>query len=171
MELLEGIYSRRSVREYTGEPVDRDDLLEIVKAGSWAPSGLNNQPWRFVIVEDRRKLDALAGLTKYRRILEDCSAAIVLFADTAAMYNETKDYMALGACAQNMLLAAHALGLGTVWIGEILNREDRVKELLGVPPGLKLTALIALGHPARRNQSSQRRPLSELILDQSLERK
>ncbi|HEX9114031.1 MAG TPA: nitroreductase family protein, partial [Nitrospirota bacterium] len=57
MDLLEGIYTRRSIRRYTDQPVDRDQLIEIVKAGTWAPSGRNNQPWRFVIVtnEEARK--------------------------------------------------------------------------------------------------------------------
>ena len=164
MELLEGLYSRRSVREFTDDPVSREELLEIVKAGSWAPSGLNNQPWRFLIAVDRNVIDALAGQTKYRRIVESCRACIVLFADPTSMYNAMKDHMALGACVQNMLLAAHALKLGAVWLGEILNQEGRVKELLDVPEALRLVAVVALGHPATRDQSSQRRDLSELLL-------
>jgi nitroreductase len=50
MDLLEGLYTRRSTRHYTNQPVEREQLLEVIKAGMWAPSGLNNQPWRFVIV-------------------------------------------------------------------------------------------------------------------------
>ncbi len=164
MELLEGLYSRRSVRDFTDEPVSRETLMEIIKAGAWAPSGLNNQPWKFMIVDDRSLLEGLAGQTRYRPILEACPAAIVLFADPASMYNEMKDHMGLGACTQNMLLAAHALGLGAVWLGEILNQEEAVKKLLKVPEELRLAAVVALGHPARRDQSSQRKAVSELLL-------
>ena len=64
MDLLEGIYSRRSLRHYTTDPVTREDLLEIMKAGSWAPSGLNNQPWRFVLVSNSSVRDTLSSLTR-----------------------------------------------------------------------------------------------------------
>ena len=65
MDLLEGIYTRRSIRQYTGEPVAREHLIEIVKAGMWAPSGLNNQPWRFAIVRDAGVRRELGKLTRY----------------------------------------------------------------------------------------------------------
>ncbi len=164
MELLEGIYSRRSVREYTDEPVSREDLMEILKAGSWAPSGLNNQPWRFVVIRDRDRLQALAKRTRYRHIIEGAPAALAVFCDQKAMYNEVKDHQAVGACLQNMLLAAHALGLGAVWLGEILNRGDEVRELLEAPEGLELMAVVAVGHPARRDQRLSRKDLADLLV-------
>lgn len=164
MELLEGIYTRRSVREYTDEPVSREDLMEILKAGSWAPSGLNNQPWRFVVVRDRTKLLELAKLTRYRHIIEGAPAALAVFCDREAMYNEVKDHQGVGACLQNMLLAAHALGLGAVWLGEILNRGEEVRELLELPEGLDLMAVTAVGHPARRDQRSNRKGLADLLV-------
>ncbi len=164
MELLEGIYTRRSVREYTDEPVSREDLMEILKAGSWAPSGLNNQPWRFVVIRDGAKLRELAKFTRYRHIIEGAPAALAVFCDREAMYNEVKDHQGIGACLQNMLLAAHALGLGAVWLGEILNRGDEVRELLEAPAGLELMAVIAVGHPARRDQRSSRKDQADLIV-------
>ncbi len=164
MEVLEAIYGRRSVRHYTDEPVAREDVLEIIRAGSWAPSGLNNQPWRFAVVRDGEKLTALAGLTKYRHIIEGAPVAIAVFCDRAVMYNDTKDHQAMGACLQNMLLAAHALGLGAVWLGEILKSGWQVRELLDLPKGLELMAVIAVGHPAEERRTGERRELGELIL-------
>ncbi len=164
MELLEGIYSRRSVRDFTDEPVSREDLIEILKAGSWAPSGLNNQPWRFAIVRDGAKRGELAKLTRYRHIIDGAPAALAVFCDREAMYNEVKDHQGIGACLQNMLLAAHGLGLGAVWLGEILNRCDDVRRLLEVPEGLELMAVIAVGHPARRDQRPNRKCLAELLV-------
>lgn len=164
MELKEGMYTRRSVRDFTDEPVAREDVMEILKAGSWAPSGLNNQPWRFVVVRDREKRRELAQQTKYRRIIEGAPLAIVVFCDREAMYNEVKDYQGIGACLQNMLLAAHGLGLGAVWLGEILNRSKEVGTLLELPERLELMAVIAVGHPARRNQCSNRKDLAELVV-------
>jgi len=164
MEVLEAIYGRRSVRHYTDEPVTREEVLEIVRAGSWAPSGLNNQPWRFAIVRDGEKRRALAGLTKYRHIVEGAPVSIAVFCDRTVMYNDTKDHQAMGACLQNMLLAAHALGLGAVWLGEILKSSDQVRELLELPETLELMAVVAVGRPVEGHRTGDRKDLGELIL-------
>ncbi len=164
MELLEGIYSRRSIRQYTGEPVDRDQLLEIIKAGTWAPSGLNNQPWRFVIVRNENIRRELASLTRYHTVIETSSACIAVFIDREAMYHETKDHQSMGACLQNMLLAAHALGLGAVWLGEILKNADAVRTLLTLPDKFDLMAVVAIGHPLKKEDRSTRKGLKEVLL-------
>lgn len=164
MDLLEGIYSRRSVRKFTAEPVDAGALREILRAGAWAPSGLNNQPWRFVIVRDEGVRREMGACTKYRAIIEGAPACVALFIDREAMYHEVKDYQSMGACALNMLLAAHAMGLGAVWLGEILNRAEDVRAILGLPETLDLMAVLAVGHPASTSHTSTRRSLDELIV-------
>jgi len=164
MELLEGIYTRRSVRNFSDSPVEDQHVMEILKAGSWAPSGLNNQPWRFVIVRDKGIRSGLAGLTRYGRIIEGAPVAVVVFCDREAMYHDVKDHQSIGACLQNMLLAAHALGLGAVWLGEILKNAEEVKALLDLPKQMELMAVIALGHPRDHNQSSSRKDLRDLLL-------
>jgi nitroreductase len=164
MELFEGIYTRRSVRSFMDAPVADDHVMEILKAGSWAPSGLNNQPWRFVIVRDKRLRSGLARLTRYGRIIEGAPVAIAVFCDREAMYHEVKDHQSIGACLQNMLLAAHALGLGAVWLGEILKSAEEVRALLDLPQQMELMAVIAVGQPKERNQSSTRKDLRELLL-------
>ena len=90
--------------------------------------------------------------------------AIAVFVDKEAMYHEVKDHQAMGACIQNMLLAIHALGLGGVWLGEILKNADKVREVLELPEHLELMAVVALGYPAHRKQTSSRKPLEEVIL-------
>lgn len=162
--VLEAIYSRRSVRSFTSEAVLREAVLEIIQAGTWAPSGLNNQPWRFVIVWDKEKREALAELTRYGEIIRQAPVVIAVFVDREAMYHEVKDHQAMGACIQNMLLAIHALGLGGVWLGEILKNADKVRTLLELPEHLDLMAVVALGHPAHRRQTSSRKPLEEVLL-------
>jgi nitroreductase len=164
MDLLEGIYTRRSVRQYIDQPVEREQLMEIIKAGTWAPSGLNNQPWRFVIVQGRDARERLSGLTKYRTIIESAPACIAVFVDRDAMYNDVKDHQAMGACIQNMLLAAHALGLGAVWLGEILNNAENVRVLLALPPEMELMAVVAIGHPSVKKRTSQRREIADVLL-------
>lgn len=164
MDLLEGIYSRRSIRQFTDQMVKKSDLKEIIKAGTWAPSGLNNQPWRFVIIQDREIRYKLAPLTHYRNIIENAPACIAVFVDQQAMYDETKDHQAMGACIQNMLLAAYSLGLGAVWLGEILKNAEKVRVLLELPEELKLMAVVALGYPPSKTFSSSRKEISQVIL-------
>ncbi len=161
----QAIRSRRSIREYTDEPVQGDLLRRIITAGIWAPSGLNNQPWRFVIVTDDSKRQALAPLTHYSHIILAAPALIVVYLDRKAMYDPLKDHQAAGACIQNMLLAAEELGLGAVWLGQILKKASEVNRVLDVDTDRhELMAVLALGHPAHRNQQSRRKPLEEFIL-------
>ncbi len=164
MNILEGIYSRRSIRQFTDQPVEESDVLEIIKAGMWAPSGLNNQPWRFVIIRNRGVRDRLAELTRCQSIIENAPVCVAVFVDSDAMYDGTKDHQAMGACIQNMLLAAHAMGLGAVWLGEILKNAETARLLLELPEAMELMAVVALGHPASRDQQSHRKDISEIIL-------
>ena len=164
MDLLEGIYTRRSIRQYTEQPIKRELLLEIIKAGTWAPSGLNNQPWRFVTVVNPEVRSELAKFTSYRSIIERATSCIAVFVDKSVMYHEVKDHQAVGACIQNMLLAAHALGLGAVWLGEILKNADGVRTLFGLSDNMELMAVVALGHPASQKHSSRRSEVSEVLL-------
>jgi len=164
MNLLDGIYTRRSIRQYTAQPLEREQLFEIIKAGTWAPSGMNNQPWRFVIIGDRDVRSKLAEFTKYRKIIESAPACIAVFIDREAMYNDTKDHQAMGACIQNMLLAAHALGLGAVWLGEILKNADNVRTFLELPPNMELMAVVAVGHPVAGNRTSHRKEIKDVLI-------
>jgi len=163
-EVLRAIYGRRSRREFTEEPVAARDLDEIMRAGIWAPSGLNNQPWRFVVVQSEAGRRGLAALTKYGHIVLGAPALVAVYLDKEAMYNEVKDHQAAGACMQNMLLAAESLSLGAVWLGQILENDAKVNELLGLTGALELQGVIALGHPRHRNQRSQRGKLEDFVI-------
>jgi nitroreductase len=164
MELLEGLYSRRSVRRYTDQEPTAEQVREIVKAGAWAPSGLNNQPWRFVIVRDPEVRCKLAELTRYRHVIRGAPVAVAVFCDRKAMYNDVKDHQAIGACLQNMLLAAHALGLGAVWLGEILKSAEEVRRLLEVSDDMDLMAVVTVGYPNDTEHRSTRSDIRDLVL-------
>jgi nitroreductase len=164
MDLLEGIYTRQSVRQYIDQPVEREHLIEIIKAGTWAPSGLNNQPWRFVIITSAEVRYKLAKQTKYNFIIERAPACIAVFLDKSAMYHEVKDHLAIGACIQNMLLTAHGLGLGAVWLGEILKNADAVRTLLDLPETMELMAVVAVGHSGAQKRTTTRKDLAEVLL-------
>ncbi|MDW7710727.1 MAG: nitroreductase family protein [Deferrisomatales bacterium] len=168
MELLEAIRTRRSVRDFRPDPVSRELLEAVVDAAHWAPSGLNNQPWRFHLVQDPAVLEGLAACTRYGHVLRSARAAVAVFLEGSASYHRDKDCQGVGACLQNLLLAAHGLGLGSCWLGEILNRRHDVEKLLGAPVSCELMAVVALGYPARERQgTADRLPLDRLIVGRS----
>ena len=147
----EAIRNRRSIREFTEQPVTRDTLNRVITAGIWAPSGLNNQPWRFVIIREKEIHEKLAALTHYGHIVKAAPALIAVYLDQEKMYDSVKDHQAAGACIQNMLLAAHELGLGAVWLGQILKNKDKVNDVLQLSSQYDLMAILALGYPQHRN--------------------
>lgn len=161
-EVMEAILNRRSVREFLEKEVEDEKIEKILQAARWAPSGLNNQPWKFVVIQKGELLEQLAELTHYSHILRKAKLAICVFLDREASYDRDKDLMALGAANQNMLLAAHSMGLGGVWLGQILARKEEVRELLQAPESLELMAVLALGHPRERERSSTRKELSRI---------
>ncbi len=164
MDISNIIIQRRSTREYKEEIPSDAEIEKVLEAGRWAPSGMNNQPWRFLVIKDRAKKDGLAGYTKYGDIINDAPAAIVVCMDIADSYNRDKDLMAVGACIQNMCLQAHSIGLGTCWLGEILNRKQEVCKYLNLDEDLELMAVVALGYPDKDITEGCRKPLNRLKL-------
>jgi len=162
--ILQAIYNRRSVRHFSDDPIDREVLREIIRAGTWAPSGLNNQPWRFALITDENIKKEFEGLTRYWKVIKGARALIGVFIDRDAMYHEVKDHQAMGACIQNILLAAYSLGIGSVWLGEILKSSGEVRELLGLSEQLELMAVVAMGYPAHTEQTSSRIPVEKMII-------
>lgn len=164
--VLDAIFTRRSIRRFTGEPLTREEVTAIVEAGRWAPSGLNNQPWRFLVIgpADPRKKQ-LEGATKYSHIIERCDTLVLVFLHRQTMYHEMKDHQCIGACLQNMLLAAHAQGLGGVWLGEIINQSAQVLDILGLSGGeYEFQAALAMGRPDQKG-SSTRVELAEIMIE------
>ncbi|HPD60134.1 MAG TPA: nitroreductase family protein [Thermodesulfobacteriota bacterium] len=164
--MLEEIKTRRSIRKFTSEVIDDRTINQIIEMGTWAPSGLNNQPWKFVVVKDREMLNKLSRQTLYSHIIKNAPVCIAVFLDNNTSYHREKDLQAIGACLQNMLLSIHHLGLGGVWLGEILKNRKQVEKLLEVPDGIELMAVVALGHPAEKPGKGTRKPLDQAIIGQ-----
>ncbi len=164
MDILDIIKSRRSIRKFEAREVPEVLLERVLEAGRWAPSGLNNQPWRFALVRDRSVKDEVSKLTNYSRIVKDADILVAVFMDSASGYHRVKDAQSIGACMQNMLLEAHALGLGAVWLGEIIRSDTQIRQLLGLGGELELMAVMALGHPAESPKATKRKALKDLIV-------
>jgi nitroreductase len=158
VDALEAILSRRSIRRYTPQPVAEEVVRGLLEAAMSAPSAGNQQPWEFVVIRDRRVLDEIRGFHPYADMLREASVAILVCGN---LRRETyRDYWVqdCSAATENMLLAAHAKGLGAVWVG-IYPKEDRVvrmRKLLGLPGHVVPLCLVPLGYPAERMDRAER---------------
>jgi len=154
MELDRAIATRRSIRRFAQRPVAQDDLRGIADAGRLAASAGNRQPCRFIAVSGSELVQRMRGYVAWLAgagqppVGAWPTAYVVILADTAVNHNYASD---CAAAAQNMLLAAHARGIGSCWIGSV--NSDAVGTLLRVPPGLGIYAVIALGYPAEQAEA------------------
>jgi nitroreductase len=143
---LETIFSRKSVRNYTDQPVSVEDLMMLVKAGMAAPTGMNRQPWEFFIIQDKALMASLADKIPYARMLKEAQAAIVVIG------NPEKSiywYLDCSAAAQNILLAAESIGLGAVWTAgyPFEDRMEIISKAVGIPKPFLPLCLIPIGYP------------------------
>ena len=156
MDALEAIRKRRSVREYTGDPIPREDLETIVDAGRLAATGSNKQPWDFIVVTDREMIDQLKVASQW---MEKAGAIIAVVLDPSSRW-----WLEDGSAAvENMLIASTALGYGSCWLeGYTLPREPEFKELLGVPKEKRLLTLVPIGVPTEW-PTKEKKSLAEVI--------
>lgn len=155
MELFETIRTRRSIRSYADKPVERELIEKVVEAGIFAPTGMNYQTKHFVVITDREKMQALAAAVAKA---ENLPASYNFYAPPVFILvaDKKEDYNAMANCAcamQNMMLAAHGLGLGAVWVNQVGPASDDadVRALLdemGLPSDCKVCASLAMGWPA-----------------------
>jgi nitroreductase len=151
MDVMTAIKGRRSVRNFTGEPVDKDTLLKLLEAAVWAPSGGNGQTWRFVVVTETAMMKKIRMVSP--GLLGDPPAVIVIAQDMALarhkggkMGPETITKMDSAVAAQNIMLAAYEMGLGTCAIASF--HPGAVAKVLGMPESMQPHLMVSVGHPA-----------------------
>jgi nitroreductase len=151
-DALAVIHSRRSVREFTGESVSAEELDTILKAAMAAPSAVNCQPWAFVVVTEKETLNGLADGLPYAQMLRRAGAGIVVCAVVEKAFNRMTEFAIIDSAlaAENILLAAEALGLGAVWTAAYPDpgKAAFVRETLHIPKDVIPLAVIPVGHPA-----------------------
>ncbi len=175
MDTIEAINSRKSIRRYLDTPVEKETIQALLEAAIRAPSAANRQCWRFVAITDK---EIIAGLAKnnmaFNGWLKDAPAVIVVCADPkeSTDLNDLPYYMWDSALAMhNLVLAATNMGLGTCYLAAY--KEDKVKELLGIPENIRVVCMTPLGYPTEKRSvgeklikvmagSSKRKPLSEV---------
>ena len=154
--VLDNIHSRKSVRQYTSEPVSDNDIQTMLRAAMAAPTAVNYQPWRFVVITDRSQLEEVAGILPYAQMLKQAGAAIIVCGETIWMGGEENPYWQqdCAAATQNILLTAEALGLGAVWTGVYPNPAlyPALHDYLNLPSTVQPFCCIPVGHPAGDDQ-------------------
>ena len=149
---LEVINTRVSVRQFTGDKLTEAQIETILRAGMSAPTAVNKQPWAFVVVDEQEVLDRLNEALPSSRIGNGASHAIVVCGDMQkALEGEAQGYWVedTSAATENMLLAAHALGLGSLWVGvyPIMEKVNAVSQIIGSPEHIVPMCLVVLGVP------------------------
>ncbi|MFZ5944972.1 MAG: nitroreductase family protein [Bacillota bacterium] len=156
---MKEIFTRRSIRKYKDQPVDQGKIQQMLRAAMYAPSAGNEQPWHFIIIKDRKKLNAITEFHPFTQMLKEAPVAIVPCADISNVKYEGLFWIQdMSAAIQNILLQGEALGLGTCWCGVYPKDElvEKVSKLLNLPEKIIPVAIIAVGHPAEKREIAER---------------
>jgi len=149
MDELAFLKDRRSIRKFKKKDIDNETIKRVLEAAMYAPSAVNKQPWHFIVIRSGDLLEKIMQIHPNAGMLRTASHGIVVCGDEHLQHADGYWVVDCGAATQNLLLAAHLLGLGACWVG-LHPREARkqaITELLGLPPQVKPFALVALGYP------------------------
>lgn len=168
MEVFEAIAARTSVRKFKSDSVPAEKIDRMLEAAVRAPTAGNIQPWFFYVIKDEKMRNALMGAALGQKFIAEAPVVIVVCVDpeaSAKVYGERgRNLYCLqdaAAAIQNMMLAAVSQGLGTCWVGAF--DENKVADLLGLPPGRRPLALVPVGYPKETKKSVARKPLQEVV--------
>ena len=158
MKVMEAILKRRSIRQFTNQPIAKDDLTTLLRAAMMAPTARNCQEWEFVVVRDKNTFKEMMHVHPYAKMLEQAACAIIVCSNTQREHAPGYWMADCGAATQNILLAATSLGIGSVWLGVYPNEErmNGLAQILGLPDYVKPLNIIALGYPAEKKEDLDR---------------
>jgi len=158
MDAIQAVMSRRSIRRYTQQEVSEDTVRQLLEAAMNAPSAGNEQPWQFVVIRQRRILDAIPSIHPYSQMLKEASLGIVVCGDLSLEVYKGFWVQDCSAATQNILIAAHALGLGAVWLA-FYPFEDRVaglRRMLSLPEQIIPLSMVSVGWPGEKKGPAAR---------------
>lgn len=155
---MENIFHRVSIRKYEDRPVEKEKILQILKAGMQAPSACNQQPWEFYVVTDKEKIRKLSGATPYSGCAAGAPVVIVPVYRKKGLVVQAMAQIDMSISQENIWLETDALGLGGVWIGiaPMQDRMDEVHDMLELPENVEVFSLFSLGYPAEKREQQNR---------------
>lgn len=168
MNVVEAIFTRRSIRKYTGEPISKENMEILLKAGAAAPSAHNSQPWHFVVVKDPAKLKEIAEKHPYAKMLPQAGCCIIVCGDKEKQSRTGFLLEDCSAAIQNILLAAHGIGLGAVWCGlhPVPQLTQLASEVIQLPSTIEPVGMVVVGHKAEEKGPANRFDESKIHHDQ-----
>lgn len=158
MDVIDAILTRRSVRDFKADPIKAEEIQILLRAGMQAPSASNERPWQFVVIDDPEVLHAIPEFHPQAKVLMYAPLAILVCSDRKLEVKRASWLQDTSAAMENMLLAAHGLGLGGVWLG-VFPDADRVsgmQKLLDLPKDIRPMGLAAFGYPALKPEPVDR---------------
>ncbi len=143
------INKRRSIRKYKNRDIEQSKIEAMLKAGMMAPSACNQQPWEFLVVQNKKSLSELSETCPYSKMVKDAPLALVLMVNTDGLKAEEYWPQDMGACSQNILLEAVNLDLGAVWLGvaPLKERMDYISNMFNLTDNLIPFSIISIGYP------------------------
>ena len=166
MDLMEAIKTRRSIRKYKETPVPEGLLKEVLNAARLAPSADNAQPWKIIVIRDVQMKQKVTQACNGQKFLIQAPVVLVVCGIPEEAFQTVGGYMSshvidASIALDHVTLAAHSVGLGTCWVAWF--KEEKVKDILGIPEDVRVVALTPLGYPDESPERPSRKNLEELI--------
>ena len=158
MDTFEAILTRRSIRDFKEEKISEEIIQDLLKAGMHAPSAYNQQAWQFVVVDDRKTLDHLADFHPHAKMCKSAPQAVLVCVDLSLEKSKDNWLFDCAAATQNIMLAARAKNIGSVWVGIYFNKDlkEEFQKTFHLPKNILPISLIPLGYPAKEALSVDR---------------
>jgi len=163
VDVMEAIRTRRSVRKFSGRPIEEEKLNLVLEAARLAPSSTNGQNWHFIVVRDKEKLQKLMEAADGQPFVGEAPCAIVVCGTKRRIMDcgQPTDTVDCSIAASFMLLAAHAQGLSTCWLGHFY--ADKVKKVLRIPEDVSVVTFFPIGYAAEEPEARPRKDLKEIV--------
>lgn len=158
MEVLEALKTRRSIRKYTEQKISEKDIIEILTCAMYSPSAFDKQPWHFVVIDKKKLFDDILKVATHAEMIREASHAIIICGDKNLEENDGLLIQDISAVTENVLLAAHSLGLGAVWVGiyPFNDIEKGMKKLFNIPEHIVPVSIVVIGYPAEKPEQPNR---------------
>ena len=165
--MMSSIFHRISVRKFEDRPIEKEKIVQVLKAGMQAPSACNQQPWEFYVVTDKEKIQELSTAAQYSKCAAGAPVVIVPVYRTEGLVAPSYAEIDLSIAQQNIWLETDEIGLGGVWLGiaPIEERMKEVEEIVGIPEDQRAFAIFPLGYPAEERAQQDRFDESRIHFD------
>lgn len=158
MEAIENIKTRRSIRKFENRKVSDDKINELLSCAMYAPTAFDTQPWHFIVADEGENFSGILKAAPHAEMLKDASHAIILCGDKSLQENTGLLIQDISAATENLLLAAHANGLGAVWVGIYPFEEigDGIRKYFNLPENIIPVSMAVIGYPAETPEQPDR---------------